>query len=75
MGRSAWGGESGRKAPREVGRGGEEEAGSKGWSRESGGSDATSDAETEEEEGDHVRLTASPWDTQESGERGITETI
>ena len=35
-----------------------------------GGSDATSDAETEEDEGDHAPLTASPWGTQEIGERG-----
>ena len=34
------------------------------------GSDAKSDAETEEEEGDHALLTASPWGTQESGKKG-----
>ena len=66
-GRSAWGGASGRRGPREVGRGGEEEAESEGWS---GGSDATSDVETEEDEGGHASLTVSPCGTQESGERG-----
>ena len=44
------GGASGRRAPREVGRGGEGEAEIEGWSGESGVSDVTSDAETEEDE-------------------------
>ena len=68
-GKSAWGGASGRRAPREVGRGGEGgEAESEGWS---GGSYATSDAETEEDDWGHVPLTALPWGTQESGARGL----
>ena len=47
-GRSTWGGASGPRGPREVGRGGEGgEAKSEGWS---GGSNTTSDAETEEDE-------------------------
>ena len=46
-GRSAWGRASGRRATREVGGGGSGEARSKGWSGESGGSDATSDVGTE----------------------------
>ena len=46
------GGASGRKATREVGGGGAGEDGSKDWSRESGGSNETSDTRTEEDEGD-----------------------
>ena len=68
-GRSAWGGASGRRGPRAVGRGGEGgEAKIEGWS---GGSDTTSDAETEEDDWGHTPLTASPWGTQESGARGL----
>ena len=37
---------------------------SEGWSRESGSSDATSDAESEEAEEEHAPLMASPWGTQ-----------
>ena len=70
--RSAWGGASGRRFTREVGRGGEGgEAESKGWSV---GSDATSDAETEEDEGGHAPLTTLPWGTQEIGARGLQGT-
>ena len=50
------------------GTGGDE---SEGWSGESGGSDATSDAESWEGEEEHSPFTASPWGTQESGGRGI----
>ena len=42
-----------------------------GWSRESGSSDATSDAESEEGKEEHAPLTASPWGTQESRARGL----
>ena len=68
-GRSARGGVSGRRGPREEGndRTGQE-AESKGWS---GGSNETPDAETEEDGittgaqgGDNNTLTASPWGTQ-----------
>ena len=45
--RSAWGRASGCRAPREVGRGGEGEDKSEGWSGEIRESDATSDEETE----------------------------
>ena len=44
---------------------------SEGWSGDSGGSDATLDTGSEEEEEDHAPLTASPWGTQESGARGL----
>ena len=54
-----------------MGEGGGGEAQSEGWSRESRGSDTTSDAGKEEDEGDHALLTASPWVMQESGERGL----
>ena len=64
------GGASRCRALREVRRGGEGETESEGWIRESGESDATLDAETEEEEGDHAPLAAFPWGMQESGERG-----
>ena len=67
----AWEGASGRRATREVGRGGAEGDDSEGWSGESGSSDTTSDAESEEGEEEHAPLTASPWDTQESGARGL----
>ena len=68
-GKSAWGGASGHRAPREVGRGEEGgEAESEGWS---GGSYATSDTETEEEGWGHAPLTASPRGTQERGARGL----
>ena len=40
---------------------------SKGWSGESGSSDRTSDADSEEAEEEPALLTASPWGTQESG--------
>ena len=55
------------------GGGGERRRGddSKGWSGESGSSDATSDAESEEGEEEHAPLTASPWGTEESGARGL----
>ena len=56
QGQERVGGASGGRAPREVGRWGEGEARSEGWSRETGGSDATFDADMEEEEGDHA-----PW--------------
>ena len=68
-GRSARGGASGRRGPREVmrsGEGGESE--SEGWR---GGSDDALDAETEEEGWGHAPLMASPWGTQESGARGL----
>ena len=51
---------------RRSGEGGEAE--SEGWS---GGSDDTSEAETEEEGWGHVTLTALPWGTQESWARGL----
>ena len=63
-------GVSSRRAPRKVGRGGEGEAKSEGWSGESGGSNTTLDAEIEKDEGGYSPLTASPWGMQESGERG-----
>ena len=44
---------------------------SEGWSRKSGISDRTSDAESEEGEEEPASLTESPWGTQESGERGL----
>ena len=59
------------RALRAVGSGGDGEAESEGWSGENGGSDATSDAETEEDEEGHTLLTTWPWGTQESGERGL----
>ena len=65
------GGARGCRAPKKVGRGGEGEGGSEVWIGESGGSDATSDAEMEDDEGILAPLTASPWDTQESGGRGL----
>ena len=68
-GRSARGGESGRRGSREEGRSGTGEgAESTGWS---GGSDDTSDVETEEEGWGYNTLTASPWGMQESGARGL----
>ena len=64
MGRGEWPqGPKGGGGRRRVG-GGKME----GWN---GGSDATSDAETEEYGWDHAPLTASPWSTQESGRRGL----
>ena len=66
-----WRGASGRRATREVGRGCAGGDDSEGWSGESGGGDASSDVETEEDEGDHAPLKASPWGTQESGARGL----
>ena len=42
-----------------------------GWSGESGSSDATSEAESEEVEEEPAPLTASPWGTQESGASGL----
>ena len=67
-GRSARGGASGRRGPREEGRSGEGgEAKSEVWSRESG--DAL-DAESEEGGRGHATLTALPWGTQEIGARG-----
>ena len=61
----AWGGASGRRAPREVGRGREGgEAKSKGWI---GVSDNALDPATEERGWGHTLLTATPWGTQESG--------
>ena len=47
-GRSAWEGASGRRATREVGGGGAGGDKSEGWSRESEGSDATSNEGSEE---------------------------
>ena len=44
------------------------EAKSEGWSS---GSDATSDAETEEDGWGYTPLTVSPWGMQESGARGL----
>ena len=70
-GRSAWGGESGHRATGEVGGRGAGEAGSEGWIGESGGSDATSDVGTEEDDREHVPLTTLPWGTQEIGARGL----
>ena len=71
-GRSVCGGEaSGHRSPMEVGRGGEGETENEGWSEESGGRDATSDAEMEEDEGRHAPLTASLWNMQESEGRGL----
>ena len=60
-GRSAWGGASDRMATREVGGGVAGEAESEGCSWESGGSNATSNAGTEEDEEEHAPLTALPW--------------
>ena len=54
-----------------MGGGGPEESESEGWSRESRGSNATSDAGTEEDEVEHALLTVLPWGTQESGARGL----
>ena len=65
------GGASGRRAMREVGGGGAGEVESEGWIGGSGGSDATSDAGTEESEGEHALLTLSPCGTQESGARWL----
>ena len=45
-GRGTWAGASGRRATREMGRGGVRGYDSKGWSGESGSSDDTSDAES-----------------------------
>ena len=70
-GRGAWARESGRRATREVGIEGAEGDDSEGWSRESGSSDATSDAELEELEEEPAPLTALPWGTQESGASGL----
>ena len=70
-GRSTWGWASGRRATREVGGEGAGKAGSEVWSREIGGSDTTSNTGMDEDEGDHALMTASPWSTQESGERGL----
>ena len=67
-GKSTWGRASGHRAPREVGRGGEGgEDKSEEWS---GGSYATLETETREDDLGHNPLTASPWGTQESGARG-----
>ena len=52
------------KTDGEEARGGDE---SKGWSRESGSSDVTSDVELEEAAEEPAPLTALPWGTQESG--------
>ena len=54
-----------------MGGGGEGEAESEGWRRESGGSNATSDAEMEEDEGEHAPLTASKRGKQEIRARGL----
>ena len=69
--RSAWGGASGRRFTREVGRGGAGGDNSEGWSGERGSSDETSDAESEEGEEEPAPLTALPRGTQESGASGI----
>ena len=70
-GRGAWVGASGRRATREVGRGGAGGDDSEGWSGESGSSDRKSDMESEEGKEEHAPLTASPWGTKESGARGL----
>ena len=44
---------------------------SEGWSWESGSSDGTSEAESEEGKEEPAPLAASPWGTQESGARGL----
>ena len=44
---------------------------SEGWSGESGSSDVTSDAESEEVKEEPTQLMALPWGTQESGARGL----
>ena len=68
-GRIARGGASGSRGSREEGRSGTGEgAESTGWS---GGSDDTSDVETEEEGWVHDTLTELPWGTQENGARGL----
>ena len=64
-------GESDRRVTREVGRGDAGGDNSKGCIGESGSSDKTSDAESEEGKEEPALLTASPWGTQESGERGL----
>ena len=70
-GKSAWAGASGRRAMRDVGRGGAGADNSEGWSEESGSSDARSEAESEEGKEAHTKLIASPWGMQESGECGL----
>ena len=60
-GRSAWARASGRKATREVGRGGAGGDDSEGWSGEIRSSNVISDAESEEVEEERAPLTASPW--------------
>ena len=60
-GRSAWKRASGHRATREVGEGGAGESKSEGWSADSRWRDATSDAVTEDDEGEHAPLMASPW--------------
>ena len=66
-----WAGASGHRATREVGEGGAGGDENEGWSREIGGSNATSDAGSEEGEEEHAPLTASPRGTQESGARRL----
>ena len=56
-GRGAWARASGRRATREMGRGGAGEDESEGWSGESGSSNATSDAESEEAKEEPAPLT------------------
>ena len=70
-GRGAWARASGRKATREMGRGGAGGDNSEIWSGESGSIDATSDAESEEAGEEPALLTASSWSTQESGASGL----
>ena len=68
-GRSARGEASGRRGPWEEGRSGKRgEAESEGLS---GGSNATSDADMEEEGWGQDTLMVLPWGTQESGARGL----
>ena len=64
-------GASGRRATREVGRGDAGGDDREGWSRESGSSDAISDADSEEVEEDQPLLMALPQGMQKSGARGL----
>ena len=66
--RSAWGGGERPQGPEGGGERGRRGGRKRGMEQGERGSDAKSDAETEEEEGDHALLTASPWGTQKIGE-------
>ena len=70
-GKGAWERASGRRATREVGRGGAEGDDSEGWSGGGGSSDVTLDAESEEAKEEPDPLTASPWGMQEIRASGL----